>query len=163
MARDAVLVTGISGNLGRALARVLHKTDRVIGVDRRPFPGAPKDLEVHHLDIRKRKVEDLFRRGDVHAMIHMAIVRDPRLPQHEHHSFNVLGTKAVLSHAAKYGVRKVVVLSSAFVYGPQPGNDNFLTEESPLLGSQRFPETPDPAEFAWTGRRTSGKHPRGGR
>ena len=106
MARDAVLVTGISGNLGRALARILHKTDRVIGVDRRPFPGAPKDLEVHHLDIRKRKVEDLFRRGDVHAIIHMAIVRDPRLPQHEHHSFNVLGTKAILSHDAKYGVRK---------------------------------------------------------
>ena len=92
MARDAVLVTGISGNLGRVLARVLHKTDRVIGVDRRPFPGAPKDLEVHNLDIRKRKVEDLFRRGDVQAMIHMAIVHDPRLSQEEHHSFNVLGT-----------------------------------------------------------------------
>src|SRR5437588_835751 len=134
MVRDAVLVTGISGNLARALARMLHKTDRVIGVDRRPFPGAPKDLEVHNLDIRKRKVEDLFRRGDVLSMIHMAIAHDPRLPQGEHHSFNVLGTKAMLSYAAKYGVRKVVVLSSATVYGPQPGNDNSLTEESPLPG-----------------------------
>jgi UDP-glucose 4-epimerase len=159
MARDAVLVTGISGNLGRALARLLHKTDRVIGVDRRPFPGAPKDLEVHHLDIRKRKAEDLFRRGDVQAMIHMAIVRDPRLPQHEHHSFNVLGTKAVLSHAAKYGVRKVVVLSSAFVYGPQPGNDNFLTEESPLLGSQRFPEIRDLVEVDMYAQQYIWKHP----
>jgi UDP-glucose 4-epimerase len=159
MARDAVLVTGISGNLGRALARLLHKTDRVIGVDRRPFPGAPKDLEVHHLDIRKRKVEDLFRRGDVHAIIHMAIVRDPRLPQHEHHSFNVLGTKAILSHAAKYGVRKVVLLSSAFVYGPQPGNDNFLTEESPLLGSQRFPEIRDLVEVDMYAQQCIWKHP----
>jgi UDP-glucose 4-epimerase len=159
MARDAVLVTGISGNLGRALARLLHKTDRVIGIDRRQFPGAPKDLEVHHLDIRKRKAEDLFRRGDVQAMIHMAIVRDPRLPQHEHHSFNVLGTKAVLSHAAKYGVRKVVVLSSAFVYGPQPGNDNFLTEESPLLGSQRFPEIRDLVEVDMYAQQYIWKHP----
>src|SRR5256712_12288590 len=100
MARDAVLVTGISGNLGRARARVLHKTDRVIGVDRRPFPGAPKALEVHNRDIRKRKLEDLFRRGDVQAMIHMAIVHDPRLSQSERPSFNALGTKAVLSFAA---------------------------------------------------------------
>lgn len=159
MARDAVIVTGISGNLGRALARLLHKTDRVIGIDRRPFPGAPKDLEVHHVDIRKRKAEDLFRRGDAQAMIHMAIVRDPRLPTHEHHSFNVLGTKAVLSHAAKYGVRKVVVLSSAFVYGPQPGNDNFLTEESPLLGSQRFPEIRDLVEVDMYAQQFMWKHP----
>jgi UDP-glucose 4-epimerase len=159
MARNAVLVTGISGNLGRTLARLLHKTDRVIGIDRRPFPGAPKDLEVHNLDIRKRKVEDLFRRGDVQAMIHMAIVHDPRLPQHEHHSFNVLGTKALLSYAAKYGVQKVVVLSSATVYGPAPGNDNFLTEESPLLGSQRFPDIRDLVEVDMYAQQSMWKHP----
>src|SRR6266481_5022749 len=159
MARDAVLVTGISGNLGRVLARLLHKTDRVIGVDRREFPGAPKDLEVHNLDIRKRKLEDLFRRGDVQAMIHMAIVHDPRLSQSEHHSFNVLGTKAVLSFAAKYGVRKVVVLSSATVYGPQPGNDNVLTEESPLLGSERFPGIRDLVEVDMYAQQYMWKHP----
>ena len=159
MARDAVLVTGISGNLGRVLARLLHKTDRVIGVDRREFPGAPKDLEVHNLDIRKRKVEELFRRGDIQAMIHMAIVHDPRLPQHEHHSFNVLGTKAVLEHAAKYGVRKVVLLSSASVYGPQAGNDNFLTEESPLLGSQRFPGIRDLVEVDMYAQQYMWNHP----
>jgi UDP-glucose 4-epimerase len=159
MARDAVLVTGISGNLGRVLARMLHKTDRVIGVDRRAFPGAPKDLEVHNLDIRKRKVEDLFRRGDIQAMIHMAIIHDPRLQQREHHSFNVLGTKAMLAYAAKYGVKKVVVLSSATVYGPQPGNDNFLTEESPLLGSQRFPDIRDLVEVDMYAQQIMWKHP----
>src|SRR3954466_10645757 len=159
MARNAVLVTGISGNLGRTLARLLHKTDRVIGIDRRAFPGAPKDLEVHNLDIRKRKVEDLFRRGDIQAMIHMAIVHDPRLSQEEHHSYNVLGTKAVLEYAAKYGVRKVVVLSSASVYGPQPGNDNFLTEESPLLGSQRFPDIRDLVEVDMYAQQYMWKHP----
>ncbi|SRR6266566_5108107 len=159
MARDAVLVTGISGNLGRVLARQLHKTDRVIGVDRREFPGAPKDLEVHNLDIRKRKVEDLFRRGDIQAMIHMAIIHDPRLPQHEHYSFNVVGTKALLEYAARYGVRKVVVLSSATVYGPQPENDNFLTEESPLLGSQRFPDIRDLVEVDMYAQQYMWKHP----
>jgi len=159
MARDAVLITGISGNLGRVLARLLHKAQRVIGLDRRPFPGAPKDLEVQHLDIRKRKVEDLFRKGDVQTLIHMAIIHDPRLPTVEHHSFNVLGTKAVLEYAARYGVPKVVVLSSSNVYGPQPGNDNFLTEESPLLGSQRFPEIRDLVEVDMYAQQYMWKHP----
>src|SRR5207253_4791254 len=127
--RDTVLITGISGNLGRTLARMLHRTEKVAGLDRRPFLGRPKDLELHQLDIRKKKVEDIFRRGDVKALLHMAIMHDPRLPQSEHHSFNVLGTKGVLEFAAKHGVRKVVVLSSSNVYGPRPDNDNFRSEE----------------------------------
>lgn len=154
-----VLITGISGNLGRVLAKQLHRSQRVVGLDRRPFPGAPKDLEVHHLDIRKRKVEDLFRRGEIEALIHMAIIHDPRLPQAEHHSFNVLGTKAVLQFAAKYGVKKVVVLSSVSVYGPQPENDNFLTEESPLLGSQRFANIRDLVEVDMFAQQYMWKHP----
>jgi UDP-glucose 4-epimerase len=35
-------------------------------------------------------------------------------------------------------VKKLVVLSSANVYGPQPGNAQYLTEEAPLLGGARF-------------------------
>ena len=155
----AVLITGISGNLGRTLAKVLHRTERVIGLDRRQFPGKPKDLEVHHVDIRKRKVEDIFRHGGIKALIHMAIIHDPRLPQAEHHQFNVLGTKAVLGHAAKYGVKKVVILSSTNVYGPQPENDNFLTEDSPLLGSQRFPDIRDLVEVDMVAQQSMWQHP----
>ena len=147
MAEGAVLVTGISGNLGRTLTKLLHREEKVMGLDRRPFVGKPKDLEVHQLDIRKKKVEDIFRRGEVKALIHMGIIHDPRLPQAEHHSFNVLGTRAVLEFAARYGVAKVVVLSSTNVYGPSPDNDNFLTEDAPLLGSSRFPEIRDLVEI----------------
>jgi UDP-glucose 4-epimerase len=159
MARDAVLVTGISGNLGRALTRLLHREERVMGIDRRPFVGKPKDLEVLQLDIRKKKVEDIFRRGEVRALIHMGIIHDPRLPQSEHHSFNVLGTKGVLEYACKYGVKKVVVLSSATVYGPSPDNDNFLTEDAPLLGSSRFPEIRDLVEIDMYAQQYMWKHP----
>ena len=42
---SSVLVTGISGNLGRALAKLLHTETRVVGVDRRPFAGKPKDID----------------------------------------------------------------------------------------------------------------------
>jgi len=39
---------------------------------------------------------------------------------------------------AKYGVKKVVVLSSANVYGPSPDNSNFLSEDAPLMAASRF-------------------------
>ena len=52
---DRSSVTGISGNLGRTLAKLLHSEERIIGIDRRPFRGKPKDVEMHQLDLRKKK------------------------------------------------------------------------------------------------------------
>ncbi len=141
--RAAVVVTGISGNLGRTLAKQLHKRERIIGIDRRPFPGKPKDIEMYQLDLRKKKAEDIFRRNEVHAVIHMGIMHDPRMNEEEHHSFNVVGTTRILEYCARYGVRKVVVLSSANVYGPSPDNSNFLTEDAPLMAASRFWEVRD--------------------
>jgi UDP-glucose 4-epimerase len=141
--REVVLVTGISGNLGRTLAKLLHRTERIVGIDRRPFAGAPKDVEVFQIDLRKKKAEDVFRRFPVKAVIHMGIMHDPRMNQEEHHSFNVVGTTRILDACARYGVKKVVVLSSANVYGPSPDNSNFLTEDAPLMASSRFSEVRD--------------------
>ena len=136
--RQVVVVTGISGNLGRTLTKLLHRTERIVGLDRRPFPGAPKDVELFQLDLRKKKAEDVFRIHDVKAVIHMGIMHDPRMSSEEHHSFNVVGTTRVLDAVAKYGVKKVVVLSSANVYGPSPDNSNFLSEDAPLMAASRF-------------------------
>jgi len=136
--RPAVVVTGISGNLGRTLAKLLHKSERIIGIDRRPFVGKPKDVEMHQLDLRKKKAEDVFRKNEISAVIHMGIMHDPRMSEEEHHSFNVVGTTRLLEYCAKHGVKKVVVLSSANVYGPSPDNSNFLTEDAPLMAASRF-------------------------
>lgn len=141
--QPAVVVTGISGNLGRTLASLLHTRERIIGIDRRPFLGKPKDIEMFQLDLRKRKAEDVFRRNRVHAVIHMGIMHDPRMNEEEHHSFNVVGTTRILDYCARYGVGKVVVLSSANVYGPSPDNSNFLTEDAPLMAASRFSQVRD--------------------
>jgi UDP-glucose 4-epimerase len=142
-----VLVTGISGNLGRALAKLLHTETAVVGIDRRPFPGKPKDIEHHEVDIRRAKVEDAFRHRRIEALIHMGIVHDPRVARGEAHSFNVLGTHKILDLCVRHGVRKVVVLSSANVYGPRPDNSNFLPEEAPLMAAERFSEMRDLIEL----------------
>ncbi|MEW5740181.1 MAG: SDR family oxidoreductase [Myxococcota bacterium] len=141
--RAAVVVTGISGNLGRVVAKQLHLTERVLGIDRRPFVGRPKDVEHVQVDLRKKKTDEVFRKNRVKAIIHMGILHDPRMSAEDHHSFNVLGTTRVLECAAKYGVKKVVVLSSANVYGPSPDNSNFLTEDAPLMAASRFPSVRD--------------------
>ncbi len=143
MERDGVAITGISGNLGRALAKLLHGRERIVGIDRRPFRGRPKDLEMHEVDIRRNKAEQVFQKGRIRALIHMGIMHDPRMSVEDHHSFNVLGTTRVLDWCVRYGVRKVVVLSSADVYGPSPDNSNFLTEDAPLMASQRYSDVRD--------------------
>lgn len=157
--RQAVVVTGLSGNLGRTLTKMLHRTERVVGIDRRPMRGRPKDVELHQLDLRRRKTEDVFRRGDIKALIHMGIMHDPRMSAEEHHTFNVYGTAQVLEYAARYKVPKVVVLSSASVYGPSPNNDNFLTEDAPLMGGQRFSDIRDLIEVDMYAQQYMWKHP----
>jgi UDP-glucose 4-epimerase len=139
----AVVVTGISGNLGRVVAKLLHRTQQVVGIDRRPFVGKPKDVEHFQIDLRKKKTEEVFRRLPVKAIVHMGIMHDPRMSAEDHHSFNVLGTTRILDCAAKYGVKKLIVLSSANVYGPSPENSNFLSEEAPLMAASRFPSVRD--------------------
>ncbi len=144
--RPAVAITGISGNLGRVLAKQLHCEERIIGIDRRPFPGRPKDLEHHQLDIRKKRCEEIFRKGNVRALVHLGIMHDPRMNQADHHSFNVMGTAQILDYCARHRVNKVVLLSSATIYGPSPENSNFLTEDAPLMGATRFSEVRDLVE-----------------
>ena len=141
--RPSVVVTGISGNLGRTLAKQLHQAESILGVDRRPFVGRPKDSEMFQIDLRKKKLDDVFRRHNVKAVIHMGILHDPRMSSEDHHSFNVLGTTRVLECVAKFNVKKLIVLSSADVYGPSPDNSNFLTEDAPLMAASRFPSVRD--------------------
>src|SRR5262245_15951345 len=130
-AKQKVVVTGIAGRLGRLVARRLHRDGRwrVVGIDRRPFAGRPKDIEHIQVDLRSKKARDIFRAGDVAALVHMGVMHDLRASEEEHHSWNIVGTAKLLEYSAAYAVPKVVVLSSANVYGPRPDNAQFLSEE----------------------------------
>jgi len=138
--------TGICGGLGKCVARVLHREDRVIGIDRRPFAGKPKDIVHHQFDLRRKKTRDVFRAGGIRAVVHLGIMHDLRASPKEHHTWNVVGFQKVLEYMTQYGVPKLVVLSSANVYGPSPENPQFLTEDAPLLGAQAFSEIRDLVE-----------------
>jgi UDP-glucose 4-epimerase len=156
-----VVITGIAGRLGRVVARALHHDPRFVieGLDRRPFIEKPKDIEHHQVDLRSKKARDVFRAGDVHALIHMGVMHDPRASAAELYSWNVSGTAHLLEYCQAYGVSKVVVLSSANVYGPRPDNPQFLTEDAPLLGAQEFSRIRDLVEVDMLAQSFFWKHP----
>lgn len=156
---EAILITGISGRLGRLLARRLHRTEHVIGIDRRPFVGKPKDVTMYRLDIRRNQAEDVFRRHRIKAVCHLNVMHDPRASVGEHHTFNVIGTQRILEWCRRWDVPKAVVLSSATVYGPRPENPQFLREDSALLGGQTFSEIRDLIELDMYAQSFFWKHP----
>jgi UDP-glucose 4-epimerase len=154
-----VVITGICGRLGKGVARVLHRERRVIGVDRRPFADKPKDIEHRQIDVRRKKLKDVFRAGDVQAVVHLGVMHDPRSSAAEHHSWNVAAFAKLLEYVAQFQVPKLVVLSSANVYGPQADNPQFLSEEAPLLGGAAFSEIRDLIEVDMLAQSFFWKHP----
>lgn len=126
-----VLITGISGWLGRLLARRLHRTHAVEGADRRPLQGAPKDVIVHAVDYRKKKIEDLFRGRRVDAVYHLALT--PARSMREQ-AEQLEGTQNLVDFADRWGANKLVVVTSVTVYGALPTNSYFRREDAPLLG-----------------------------
>jgi UDP-glucose 4-epimerase len=133
-----VVITGIGGNFGRAVARRLHRHYEIIGIDRRQVHHMPKDIDIENVDIRRRRAEDVFRRERIDAVVHLNIMHDPRTRQAEHHAFNIVGTQKIFELASEHRVPKMIVLSSANVYGPDPTNNQFLKEDAPLMGGQNF-------------------------
>jgi UDP-glucose 4-epimerase len=154
-----VLVTGICGRLGRLLARKLHRDDRVVGIDRRPFLGKPKDVVHHQIDLRRKKTRDVFRGGDIRAVVHLGIMHDPRASSKAHHAWNVVAFQKLLDALIQYDIPKLVLLSSANVYGPSPDNPQFLTEEAPLLGAAQFSAIRDLVEVDMLAQSFFWRHP----
>ncbi len=154
-----VVITGICGKLGKGVARVLHRERPVTGVDRRPFPDKPKDIDHRQIDVRRKKLKDVFRQGDVQAVVHLGVMHDPRASAAEHHSWNVAAFVKLLEYVAQFQIPKLVVLSSANVYGPQPDNPQFLTEDAPLLGGAAFSEIRDLIEVDMLAQSFFWKHP----
>lgn len=144
---QGVMVTGICGRLGRRLARALHRRTGVIGVDGVPFADPPKDLEHHQLDLRSKRVRDLFKSSRVSALVHLGVVHDPHGKSEQQQAFNAIAMSRLLEYVEEFAIPKVILLSSGNVYGPRPDNPQFLTEEAPLLAAGRFSDIRDLIEL----------------
>lgn len=139
-----ILITGISSNLGRLVARTaVQQGHNVIGIDRRPWPDAPRAIDMHAVDLTKRPAEDVFRTRRPDAVIHLATVTHFSPDAEERYRINLGGTRIVFEHAERYGVRSCVFVGRHTFYGAAPDSPLYHKETDPPLAVATFPELSD--------------------
>ena len=139
-----VVVTGISGHLGRLVAlRLLDDGYEVIGIDHRPWPEAPDAVEMHEFDVRKRPAEEVFRVRCPEAAIHMATVTHLVHRSAERMRVNLYGTRAFIQYCHSYGVKQAVFVGRHTYYGAAADSPLYHTEDEPPMSTHAFPELAD--------------------
>jgi UDP-glucose 4-epimerase len=139
-----VLIMGIAGGLGRQLAVALQQAGHdVTGIDKRSWRDAPKGIDVHEVDLRKRAAEDVFRKKKPECVVHMATVTSLTAPGDEHYRINLGGTRAVFDNAATYGVGHVIFVGRHTFYGAAADSPLYHVEEEPPMALESFPELSD--------------------
>lgn len=137
-----VVITGAAGNLGRLAIETLHKHWDLTAFDYRPLLNLPENVKIGHSDTRWRNLEEILRKRKTKALIHLGLKHNPRNDT-SRYRYNVVGTQKLLELCAKYEVPRLIFLSSANIYGPDPDNSYFLTEDAPLLGAEHYREIRD--------------------
>ncbi|WP_406829529.1 NAD-dependent epimerase/dehydratase family protein [Pedococcus sp. KACC 23699] len=139
---DVVLVTGVSRYLGGQFARQLTRdpsVSRVIGVDVIPPPHDIGRAEFVRADIRNPMIGKIIAQSEVDTVVHMNVIATPthaggRTSQKE---INVIGTMQLLAACQKApSIRRLVVKSSAAVYGSSPRDPAMFTED---MGPKALP------------------------
>jgi UDP-glucose 4-epimerase len=102
-------------------------------------------------------LQDVFKSRPIRALVHLGVAHNPR--GSPHHGRNVAGFQKLLDCADRFGVPKMVLLSSANVYGPRADNAQFLDEDAPLLGSAAFSDIRDLVEVDIMAQSFFWKHP----
>jgi UDP-glucose 4-epimerase len=95
------------------------------------------------MDIRKRPAENVFRKHNPDAVVHMATVTHFQRSGEQRYRINLNGTRAVFDHAAKYGVGHVLFVGRHTYYGAAPDSPLYHTEADPPLAVATFPDLAD--------------------
>jgi UDP-glucose 4-epimerase len=139
-----ILIVGIAGALARQVALELrHRGHEVLGLDRRPWRDAPRDITVYEYDIRKRAAEDVFRTQRPEAVVHMATVNALSARGEERARINVGGTKSLFEHSVRHGVQRVIFVGRHTYYGTSAESPLYHTEDEPPQALGNFPELAD--------------------
>lgn len=139
---EKVLITGISGAVGRQLARRLLADYEVCGVDLRGWPNRPERIRIYPVDPRKQGFQDVFRNERPDAVLHLGFGA-PGASR----NMNLHGVQHLLEHSLRYDVRKLLALSGSVVYGASPDNPFFMDEDHPPAGARDYPEVRDLMEM----------------
>ncbi|MFE6779128.1 SDR family oxidoreductase [Streptomyces sp. NPDC057702] len=156
--RPVVAVTGAASGVGALLTRRLTESDevkRVLAIDERR--GEVEEARWHVLDVRDPLIADRLRGADV--VVHLATDLDLETDAEARTAYNVRGTQTVLTAAAAAGVRRVVLCTSAMVYGALADNDVPLSEDAELRATAEATGVGDLLEIEELARRAPRAHP----
>ncbi|TDD82115.1 NAD-dependent epimerase/dehydratase family protein [Actinomadura rubrisoli] len=131
-AARVVLVTGVSRFLGARVANTLQADpgiERVIGVDTVPPVTPLGRTEFVRVDIRTPVIAQVIASAEVDTVVHLNLVTSPSVPRAKVKELNVIGTMQLLAACQRSpDMRKLVVRSSAAVYGSSPMDPAVFTE-----------------------------------
>ena len=131
-ALPVVAVTGAASGLGQAVAERLAasgRVDRVVAID--DHRGDIAGVTWRLADVRDPTLASRVAGVDVivHTDMDMSAASDPR----SRRAANIRGAQTVLTAAAAERVGRVVLVTSAMVYGARQDNPVPLPEDAPLL------------------------------
>jgi UDP-glucose 4-epimerase len=130
-----IVVTGVAGYWGCALARELERdpsVEAVIGIDIREPPVHLERTELIEADIRSPVMARLLPSTKADTVVHCGILwyPEPGKPARTVHDINVIGTLQLLAACERVEtLERVVVRGSAAIYGCEPASPSFFTEE----------------------------------
>ncbi|MET9858405.1 SDR family oxidoreductase [Streptomyces smyrnaeus] len=157
-----VAVTGAAAGVGALLTERLAASEeikQVIALDERR--GEVTEAQWHTLDVRDPAIADRLR-GDgdpVDVVVHLALDLDLESDPAARTAYNVRGTQTVLTAAAAAGVHRVVLCTSAMVYGALQDNDVPLSEDAELRATADATGVGDLLEIERLAHRAPRAHP----
>lgn len=150
-----ILIIGIAGGLAKILAGLLvkNKNYEITGVDPRSIKEDIKHDNITYKQMRftRGNFERLFRDREFDVVFHLARMShsntNPKASLAQRLDLNLMGTKRIMDLSLKFGVKKLVILSTYHVYGALSDNPVFIDEDSPLKASIKYPELRDVVEM----------------
>src|SRR5919198_3665891 len=131
-ATKVVLVTGVSRFLGARVANTLQADpaiERVIGVDTVPPAMSLGRTEFVRVDIRTPSIAKVISSAEVDTVVHLNLVTTPTGARSSMKEINIIGTMQLLAACQRSpDMRKLVVRSSAAMYGSSPRDPAAFTE-----------------------------------
>ena len=146
----SIAVSGASTFLGRRLIALLAEADdvtRIVVVDTtNPETASPK-TSFYAIDLTQPGVDarlaEVLQAEQIDTFVHLALLESPITAIAWAHEFERGGTMQILHACHKQQLHKLLVVSSALVYGPHRDNPNYLREEHALRGLHNAPFVAD--------------------
>lgn len=146
--RGKILVTGAAGALAQHVTADLRERGfETIGVEFRGVADDYPDTVDYVVDFNQHPFEDVFREHDFVGIAHLGRIRFTQSTRGRRYSANVVGTSRLLRLALKYGVEKVLALSTFHVYGADARNPSLIDEEYPMRAANLMPQIVDAVEL----------------